>query len=788
MKKFLWLSWLIVSVNIQAQNITGLVMVSNNKSPVAYASVGLLHMPDSSLTAGGITLMSGKYTFENVKPGDYFVQVNYLGYALAGTHVKVEDASGITVADTIFLYEASHQLEEAVIKGQRLQGQELVDRTVYSIPEEVAKSSNTGYDILKKIPQVQVDFQNNVTMNGSTNFIIQVDGKQRDKEFLARLLPSDIKTIEIISNPSGKYEGNIDGVINIILKKEARYGMNGNVAMYLKPINKPTVVTSGSLDYGMGNITFYVTAFAFTQRLNIASKNYNRFSYNDSVSNMTGNGDIEVTVPSVNTGFDYYMNDKNNLSFNLTYKPIYQRTGLINSADLSNRNGEMSYLSSVTGSNLESNEGSLSLFYKKTFSKPVQEFSAESSYYLFNSEDGNNFTNTLFSYLSVPLDTQSRIENSINERSYFSTKLNYVHPIGMSTKAEAGYQLYYQQIDYDFTSNLASMSNRFNYSELRNSVYAGITINLKKIGLQGIVRIENTNSSVNDESTIDYYCVLPSANLQYKFSASHNLKFTYNRRINRPGIYDLNPFPKINASYNITQGNPELKPEYRDRLQLTYTWNFKKNYISPYVYYELLTDKTGMSNKLVESPIDNNLTILTKPFNLLSGNERGGGLNGMLWFVNLNARFYQGHFLEYNSQTTFIPSRDYSSFSITAQAFHRLEKQKLTGFAFLSYNGVSVNAQSKTYNLPFYGFGAQKEAGNHNFGFFWLLPFSKNVELNKTITETPLLYNKNVIGFDVSYYIQFSYAFKFNKGKSVKKLNRKAEIESDSKSGGIQGK
>jgi hypothetical protein len=96
-----------------------------------------------------------------------------------------------------------------------------------------------------------------------------------------------------------------------------------------------------------------------------------------------------------------------------------------------------------------------------------------------------------------------------------------------------------------------------------------------------------------------------------------------------------------------------------------------------------------------------------------------------------------------------------------------------------------VNAQSKTYNMPMYGFGAQKEAGNHNFGFFWLLPFSKDVEFSKTITETPYLYNRNIIGFDISYFIQFSYSYKFNKGKSVKKLNRKPEIESDSKKTGI---
>ena len=96
-----------------------------------------------------------------------------------------------------------------------------------------------------------------------------------------------------------------------------------------------------------------------------------------------------------------------------------------------------------------------------------------------------------------------------------------------------------------------------------------------------------------------------------------------------------------------------------------------------------------------------------------------------------------------------------------------------------------MNAQSKTYNMPLYGFGAQKEAGDHNLGLFWLLPFSKDIEFIKTITETEFLYNRNIIGFDISWFIQFNYSYKFNKGKSVKKLNRKIEIESDSKKGGI---
>ena len=182
------------------------------------------------MITGVITLTDGGYLLEKIKPGNYFLRASFVGYRSNGKEVTVNEGQGEIAVDTIYLAEITTALNEVTVVGERLKGKEMVDRTVYAIPEVVSKASSNGYDLLKKIPQVNVDFQNNITLNGSSNFIIQVDGRQRDREFLARLLPSDIQTIEIISNPSGKYEGNIDGVINIILKKEARYGINGNAA------------------------------------------------------------------------------------------------------------------------------------------------------------------------------------------------------------------------------------------------------------------------------------------------------------------------------------------------------------------------------------------------------------------------------------------------------------------------------------------------------------------------------------------------------------------------------
>jgi hypothetical protein len=154
--------------------------------------------------------------------------------------------------------------------------------------------------------------------------------------------------------------------------------------------------------------------------------------------------------------------------------------------------------------------------------------------------------------------------------------------------------------------------------------------------------------------------------------------------------------------------------------------------------------------------------------------------------VNINARIYKGHYNAYTGQLINIPAVNYFSYSITSYAFASFDKnKKTTAYVFLSYNGVNVNAQSKTYSIPFYGFGVQKQIKDHSFGVFWFLPMSTNVRLSRTETETTVYNSSNIIGFNASNYIQFMYSFKFNKGRNVKKLDRKIDVESDSKSNAI---
>jgi len=247
---------LIVFLNItaNAQEFIGYVYTLRDRQPLEFATVVLQQLPDSSFFKGGLTQSSGKYIFDNIEPGHYLLIVSFNGFLKQGKQVVFDQNT--TSCDTIFLSEKVNKIKEVTVTSNYIKGTEKVDRTVFRVPKTVAETSINGFEVLRKIPSVQVDFNNNIKLNGSTNFIINVDGKIRNKEFIAKLLPSDIESIEIINDPSGKYDGNIDGAINIILKKEKYSGISGNIQLIKKTSLDLDGGTTGSLDYGFEKLVF----------------------------------------------------------------------------------------------------------------------------------------------------------------------------------------------------------------------------------------------------------------------------------------------------------------------------------------------------------------------------------------------------------------------------------------------------------------------------------------------------------------------------------------------------
>lgn len=788
MKKLFVLLFIALPLIASAQTIKGVVASSKDKSPIEFAPVALLNLPDSSIVAGNSSQSGGLFAFENVKPGNYYLRATYVGYSPTGKAITVKAGEKEIKADSLLMSETSKEIDEVVVTGDRIKGKELVDRTVYSIPAEVSKASPNAYDLLKKVPAISVDYNDNISLNGSNNFIIQVDGKQRDKEFLARLQPSDIESIEVINNPSGKYEGNIDGVINVKLKREARFGVSGNVNVAGRPSKQTSANVAGSLDYAMGNATAYVSGYGFYNNLNSDIENQMQLNIPDSAVNSIGIGTYKFSAAAVNAGVDYFQDKYNTFSFNTSYKPTQNSSDMDQSSDIFLATQKMYNQNFASGSSSLSHEINTSAFYKRQFEKPIQEFSVEATVYNFISgeESELNKQTHLLSNNALMGGAVYRLENTDNNRNSLSLKADYTHPIGMDIKIETGTQLYRQVMDFTTTYSYDTQINKYDYTEFRSSAYAGISVNIDNLGLQTTLRVENSNVDINKNNTDNYFTFLPSANVMYKFNSKHNVKLTYNRRINRPNIGQLNPFEKVGASDDISSGNPFLKPEMRDKFQFTYTLNIKKSYVSPYVYYDIFNKKVdnytsyGLSNRL------NKETYMSLPGNLLSGNEKGVGLNAMILFININFRYFETDFDAYNNGIFQIASRKTTSYSIGGWAFAPLP-WKMSWFAFANYGGKSATAQGSMQSPFFYGTGIRKEAGNHTIGMFYLLPLINRLTVMDNTVTTAQFSSRNKASFDSRLFIQLQYSYKFNKGKAAKKVSRQTETESDSKKGGLTG-
>jgi outer membrane receptor protein involved in Fe transport len=794
MKNVVVLLLILQSFVSQATSIKGVVATKKEKTAIDFATVALLNLPDSSIATGSNTQNGGKFNFENIAPGRYYLKASFVGYSSSGEEIQVKADDKLVTSDTIFLSETTKQIGEAIVTGRKIEGKELVDRTVYSIPGEIAKASPNAYDLLKKVPSIQVDYNDNITLNGSNNFIIQVDGKQRDKEYLARLQPADIETIEVITNPSGKYEGNIDGVLNIKLKQEARYGISGNVNAGARPRAQTSGNLNGSLDYAMGKATLYVSGYSWFNDLNIKYNNNTKYNFNskmlpiDSAINSNGTGTYKFFVGAINAGVDYYIDKYHTFSFNTSYKPLINITSLDQSNDIVLKQVQAYYQTFSSSTNTNSGELNSTAFYRQQFEKPLQELTIEGSFYDFAQGDEYKTDKSTYYTNTNPLNNLNRYEKNNSGRNSLNLKADYVQPFGMDTKIETGVQLYWQQMGYNATYRQltldTSLLNNFVYTEWREAAYAGFTTAFDKLSFQTTFRVENSNISTNDGTTSseNYSTFLPSANIMYKFTSKQNVKLTYNRRINRPSLTQLSPAEIVNSTDNITQGNPTLKPEYRDRLQFTYTLNIEKSYVSPYIYYDLYNHKVDNINIFGPSPLVNHSTSLAIAENLLTGEEHGVGLNALIYFININYKYFKGHFNEYKYGPVVGPATNYSSYSISGWAYAPLP-WKMSIFAFGNYQGRNINAQGTSVGPFFYGSGARKEFGNHSFGLFWLLPGISNLTVIDNNVSTPQFTSHSKASFDARYFIQVTYAYKFNKGKAVKKVTRNTEVESDSKKG-----
>jgi outer membrane receptor protein involved in Fe transport len=590
-----------------------------NRKPLNYASVALLNQADRKPVQGMQTDENGLFNFKSIPPGSYILRVGFVGYqTYQRSGIIINSNLPIDLGEIRLQTSGANVLKEVVVEGTVPDMQIGIDRKVFNVDQSLVSQSGSVTDLLSDIPSISVDADGAVSLRGSSSVRILIDGKPSamagsDITQVLQSLPSNsVQRVEVITNPSSKYDAEgQSGIINIVLKKNLRTGLNGAVT-----------ASGGSyrnynggiaLNYRDSSFNYYGNYdFRKFRRLSEGYSNTKYFENNGLIDN-TNEGDRSGNAHTAKLGFDYFINQTTTIGF---------------SGNVSIRNNQRNEDIFYRYENLPDLEGTstrhsrqteddfgydLNLDFKKEFKRPGEVLTFNGAYGR-NKEDGVNTFNQAF---SNPLNPADRQINDTYERGHnINLQLDYTRPINEDSKFEAGYRTTIElddesQISTRFNSASNSflpdynVSNKFNLEEIVHAGYFNYQNKLNKnLGYQIGLRAEqaylntvteNVNPATpeNERFTpgrLDYFRVYPSVFLTQSFSNEQQLQLSYTRRVNRPNGWQVNPFINISDPLNIRQGNPNLKPEDIHSFELGYTREVGNTTLTSSIYHRRVND------------------------------------------------------------------------------------------------------------------------------------------------------------------------------------------------------
>ena len=691
----------VASYNVNAQTpiptslkVTGKVADIVTGKPIEYASVVLLKQVDSSMVTGAYTTPTGTFSLNNITPGIYVVRITFMGYEKLEKAVRVTEGKN-TLAGTLRLQPAGKVLNAVEIKAEKPAFSMQIDRQVFDAGNMINAEGGTGTDILKNIPSVDVDIDDNITLRGKS-VTIYVDGKPSpfgDAKTALQMIPAEsIDRVEVINNPSAKFEANgSGGIINIVLKKDKAIGYN--VMFNVGGATRGEGFGSANASLRMKRFNFFANYNGRYEQVNGSGKSFRQNLIADSSDtwyfSQISKNENRNTNNGGRFGFDYFMDDHNTftLSQGLNYNHSQNEDNiLLNYMDQkmeSLRNGERANNSYNRGNNKNTN-----LSYKHTFDKPNQELTAYISYSGNNSSSGSNY-NTQYHIASV--DTLPNADKQSNKgkngNRFWNLQSDYTSPLGKKGKLEAGVKATMRHIDNNYVATLfdwdekdyvisPTLSNKYDYEEDIYAGYLNFANAIGNLGYQVGVRAEQSQLkgySFTKDTTVNnrFFNLFPSVFLKYNMPKNQNqsLVFNYSTRIDRPNFDQLLPYINNSDPQNIRTGNPELQPALSHKFEVSYSVYYPKsnNYLSTSTYFAQTNDNIDRISTL--DTISGVTT--TKPMNLATQQNMGGNvsysLNLTKWWkvwANLN--------VEYSKLTSIAVNNENFSYGLNGNTQFRL--------------------------------------------------------------------------------------------------------------------
>lgn len=594
---------------LQVGQIKGVVLDAVLKTPVEYATVSIYRKTDSSLVTGCITSQNGSFQIRKMNPGKYYLEVSFIGYHKNEIdNVIIDNADRFVDLHQILLRPASESLGEVVVTSERTSVQYQIDKKVVPVGKQHVAASGNAVDVLENVPSISVDIEGNVNLRGSSSFTVLIDGRPtvlEPNDALQQMPASAIENIEIITNPSAKYdpEGTA-GIINIITKKGKLKGMSGLVNLNGGLYNN----YGGDVFWGLSHKKFNVYMGAdYNNRVSPnKSKTINRTLVDGNIYNVVSTGDFdrEFAQYIVRTGVDFQMDSSNLISVGLRYGGrILLMNSLLDYEEWADPDEQRLLYNSFHDFDLNMDFLSANLNFQHDFALKGHSLKGELVYISLDGDEKS--VNRLTSSAGQIASGKRSIEKGPSYR--WRWKMDYVLPLGGKSRFEAGYQGQYrerddinEEYDYDTDLNDYVYQSRYSHSSFYDqeihSIYSLYVVERGKLGYQVGMRGEYTNRNISLDGdslkyTLDRWDFFPTTHLSYNFDEENQLMASYTRRIQRPRGWYLEPFIIWTDAYNVRKGNPALKPEYIDSYELGYLKRIGSHMISLEGYYRVTHNK-----------------------------------------------------------------------------------------------------------------------------------------------------------------------------------------------------
>lgn len=628
--------------------IKGTVVEESSGQPIAYATVMVGDNETKKPIDGTTTMDNGSFSLET-DASDYYIEVSYLGFKTKTFGPPPTQSQTIDLG-RVALSEDAEQLQEVVVQGEVSRTEFKLDKRVFNVGKDLSTTGASALEVLNNVPSVNVNIEGRISLRGSQGVQILINGKpsiiaSEEGNALGTITADMIEKIEVMTNPSAKYDAEgTSGIINIVLKKEERKGLNGSISVNTGAPDSHSVGVS--LNRRTENFNLFTQLGLGLRDMpnDLETRNVDLINNTTILSN--GTEYRNETYYNFVLGTDYHINDNNVLTLSGNFAmEIEDQPSNTSFVALDSDNAISSEWERTEVTDAKNPKFQYELQYKKDFENHEDHtllFSGLGNF--FGKDQSSEFLNTTIS--GDDNDSRQQTRTDFKE-AIFTFKLDYTNPITDELTLETGAQYVMNDVSNDYEVNNFTdgtfvndpgLTNVFEFDQKVLGVYGTGSYEGKKWGIKGGLRLEQTDqntllvttSSANDQNYSNFF---PSLHSSYKFSDKVSVQAGYSKRIYRPRMWDLNPFFNIRNNYSVRQGNPDLQPEFTDSYEVTSIYILGPASINFGVYHRYTTD-------VIEriTTFENNVST-SKPDNI--GTNRATG-------IEFNAKYSPAKWLTLN--------------------------------------------------------------------------------------------------------------------------------------------